>query len=137
MAVVSENNLTYKTSDSLLSVQSVSPQPRLEGLLNSPTLVILMATLVIASPPQEQQTPQNLECRDMKTTGSTLGPNETAVLGKACKPAASTSAIASTPTLPAPTPPKSAGTVGTLSSEVTVANGEIPKGFLLEDGTPV
>lgn len=132
-------DLTYTLSDSLLSAQSESPQPRLEGLLNSPIFVILMATLLIASPQQEQQTPQNLECRDMKTTGSTLGPNETAVLGKACKPAASTSAIASSPTLPAPTPPKSAGTVATPSSEVTppVANGEIPKGFLLEDGTPV
>ena len=52
--------------------------------MSSFTLAMVIATLVIPSA-QELQKQPTVECRDMKTTGSELAPNETEILGKACR----------------------------------------------------
>jgi hypothetical protein len=69
----------------------------------------------------------------MKTTGTTLAPNETAVLGKACRPAG-------LPLQPVPTSgnPESAVPAGSKTETAgSGSNPAAPRGFLLEDGTPV
>jgi hypothetical protein len=110
--------------------------------MNSLALAILIATFIIP-PPQEQQNlqnPQNLECRDMKTTGSTLAPNETAVLGKACRPAGSPlQAVGSTRSVPTDDTKVAASAASPPPTlpQTSGAGADPPKGFLLEDGTPV
>lgn len=77
-------------------------------------LAIMLASLFAVPIQAQQATPtqqnvQQVECRDLATTGNYLAPNETLINGKACRPAGTplqvvdpTSKLA--PAKPAPTP---------------------------------
>jgi hypothetical protein len=99
---------------------------------------------------QGQQQVQQVECRDMATTGNYVAPNETIINGKACRPAGTPSQVvdsAQTTGKPAPAPIVSqaqpAATVadpasGSSASTSTPApSDQTPKAIVLEDGTPV
>jgi hypothetical protein len=114
--------------------------------VNSFTLAMVIVTLAV--PSAQQQNVQALECRDMKSTGSTLAPDETAVLGKACRPVGKPAQGGETPhAAPTSDKPKDIPSVVPLpssqpaSTAITPATSgltaDVPKGFLLEDGTPV
>lgn len=79
------------------------------------------------SAPQHSQTIQ-MECRDFGTSGSYLAPNETLIDGRACHPV-SVVGNEATPKSPLASTPAT----NTASDAVESA----PKGFVLEDATPV
>ena len=116
------------------------------------TFTILLTSLFAVPLPaqQGQQQVQQVECRDMATTGNYVAPNETIINGKACRPAGTPSQVvdsAQTTGKPAPAPIVSqappAATVadpasGSSASTSTPApSDQAPKAIVLEDGTPV
>jgi hypothetical protein len=113
--------------------------------------ILLTSLFAVPLPAQQgQQQVQQVECRDMATTGNYVAPNETIINGKACRPAGTPSQVvdsAQTTGKPAPAPIVSqaqpAATVadpasGSSASTSTPApSDQTPKAIVLEDGTPV
>lgn len=93
--------------------------------------LFLVSTFALPLSAQQSQTIQ-MQCRDMAASGNYIGPDEIVINGRACRQVAvavkATEPIAATAAQPdpvsvaAPQPPK---------------NAPAPKGFLLEDATPV
>jgi hypothetical protein len=110
---------------------------------------ILTLTLPGLANAQNQQQPTMVECRELGGADNFLGPNETLINGKACRPAGS--ALTVTLSTPAPTAavPKQSGAavdspaaassapVPATPAATTTAVGTTPVRFTLEDGTPI
>jgi hypothetical protein len=90
--------------------------------------ILLTSLFAVPLPAQQgQQQVQQVECRDMATTGNYVAPNETIINGKACRPAGTPSQVVD-----------SAQTSGSSASTSTPApSDQTPKAIVLEDGTPV
>src|ERR1700677_3922215 len=113
--------------------------------------ILLTSLFAVPLPAQQgQQQVQQVECRDMATTGNYVAPNETIINGKACRPAGTPSQVvdsAQTTGKPAPalivSQAQPAATVadpasGSSASTSTPApSDQTPKAIVLEDGTPV
>ena len=107
-----------------------------------------------------QQQVQEVECRDLASTGNYLAANETIINGKACRPAGAPLEVVdpaaklapaglstgrkpqaqSAAVAPIMTPAMASGPVPTAEPAPVVAptpNNGVPKAVMLEDGTPV
>lgn len=92
--------------------------------------VAIMLAWLFALPLQAQQSqPQTIqmECRDLATSGNYIGPDETVINGRACHPVSTAAKVAEPVTKPAAQP----------DALPPQKDAPAPKGFLLEDATPV
>jgi hypothetical protein len=106
------------------------------------TVTGLILAIMLVVPTQAQQQVM-VECRDLATTGNYVGPNETVINGKACRPAGAPLQVVEsnsklTPAKPASVNAPAATAPAALASAPVQEKQQVPsKGFLLEDGTPV
>ncbi len=99
------------------------------------TVAMFLASTFAVPLPAQQPAPSQtqtiqMECREMSTTSAYMEPNETVINGKACHPV-STPAKAAEPVANPAVPAEVAPQAGPLKDAAA------PKGFLLEDATPV
>src|ERR1700733_4243409 len=108
--------------------------------------VVLTSLFAVPVPAQQasqqgQQQIQQVECRDLASSGNYLAPNETIINGMACRPAGTPSQVshpASTNVTPTATASESpAPTPNAAPTAVQTPNDQAPKAMVLEDGTPV
>ncbi len=92
--------------------------------------LFLVPTFVLPISAQQSQTIQ-MECRDMAASGNYIGPDETVINGRACRQVAV--AVKAAEPVAAAARPEAVPT--SVSQPPTDALA--PKGFLLEDSTPV
>lgn len=120
--------------------------------------ILLTGLFAVPLPAQQAQQPvQKWECRDMSASGNFLAPDETVVNGMACRPVGTPSQVVDpahpankpapmpqTP-VPAPVPAQAAPPQANAPQAVTpqpappatASDALAPRGFLLEDATPV
>src|SRR5271169_4212475 len=92
----------------------------------------LVLALPSAAQNQKSQDPQPMmvECRDLSSSDNFIGPNESLINGKACRPAGSPLTVNLTNPAPAPAP------AAKDDPQPVVPAG--PAGqFILEEGTPI
>jgi hypothetical protein len=119
---------------------------RLLASIMSSALILSFPGLSIA----QQQQPVMVECRDLAGSDNFLGPNETLINGKACRPAGSaisvnisnsTSVVSAAKTAPAKTSVAPASADASAPVLATPAAPPVPAvpaaPLILEDGTPV
>jgi hypothetical protein len=114
--------------------------------------ILLTSFFAVPLPAQHgQQQVQQVECRDMATTGNYVAPNETIINGKACRPAGTPSQVvdsaqpistpAPAPIVSQPPPATTAANPASGSSSASASapapSDQAPKAIVLEDGTPV
>jgi hypothetical protein len=104
--------------------------------------ILLTSLFAVPVPAQQaQQQIQQVECRDLASSGNYLAPNETIINGMACRPAGTPSQVAHpVPTKVTPTATASespAPTPNATPTAVQTPNDQAPKAMVLEDGTPV
>ena len=96
--------------------------------------IVLASAFACPLPAQQSAAPQSqtiqMECHDLSTSGNYVGPNETVINGRACH----TVSAGSQATNSVATPPVQSD----AAPLATPQKDELaPKGFLLEDATPV
>jgi hypothetical protein len=93
--------------------------------------LFLVPTFALPLSAQQSQTIQ-MQCRDMAASGNYIGPDETVINGRACRQVAvavkATEPIAASAAQPDPVP---------VAAPRPPKDALAPKGFLLEDATPV
>jgi hypothetical protein len=109
-------------------------------------LALLLISIFALPLPAQQSGPTTqtiqMECHDLASTGNYVGPDETVIDGKACRQVAVATKIAApvgvaTP-VAAPAPqPEAPVTAVPASVPLPPADAPAPRGFLLEDSTPV
>ena len=92
--------------------------------------LFLVSTFALPLSAQQSQTIQ-MECRDMAASGNYIGPDETVINGRACRQVAVAVKAAEPVVAPAQTEAAPA------SAPQPPTDALAPKGFLLEDSTPV
>jgi hypothetical protein len=111
---------------------------RIAASVASLSLVLTLPSAAQNQKPQDQQ-PMMVECRDLSSADNFLGPNESLVNGKACRPAGSplTVILTNPPAVPA----KLVNTHPTIGVAKDDPQPVVPAGttsqFILEDGTPI
>src|SRR5271154_4167197 len=93
--------------------------------------LFLVSTFALPISAQQSQTIE-MECRDMAASGNYIGPDETVINGRACRQVA----VAVKTTEPIAAPAAQPETVP-ASAPQPPTDAQAPKGFLLEDATPV
>jgi hypothetical protein len=99
--------------------------------LKALTLLLIVA-LSHTQQNQSQDVKPPLDCRELTANGTPLAQDETIVDGKACRPLKPEQAVQ----LP-PTDNKPADAQPAAQSQPVTTTSDAPRGFLLEDGTPV
>jgi hypothetical protein len=93
--------------------------------------LFLVSTFALPLSAQQSQTIQ-MECRDLASSGNYIGPDETIINGRACRQVA----VAANPGVPVAAPAVPAVVVPAAAPEPP-KDAPAPRGFLLEDATPV
>jgi hypothetical protein len=93
--------------------------------------LLLSSMFALPLPAQQSQTIQ-MECRDMAASGNYIGPDETVINGRACRQVS----VAASPAAPVAAPAATSSVVPVGAPE-TPNDAPPPRGFLLEDATPV
>ena len=116
---------------------------RLLASITSSALILSFPALSIA----QQQQPVMVECRDLAGSDNFLGPNETLINGKACRPAGSAISVNisnSTSVAAAAKPAPAKASVAPASAEAPAPAPAAPPApavpaapLILEDGTPI
>src|ERR1700693_2539003 len=108
--------------------------------------IVLTSFFAVPVPAQQvtqqgQQQVQQVECRDLASSGNYLAPNETIINGMACRPAGTpsqvTHAVPAKVTTTATASESPAPTPNAAPAAVQAPSDQAPKAMILEDGTPV
>jgi hypothetical protein len=99
--------------------------------------LVLTSTFALPLPAQQPAAAQQsqtiqMECRDMAASGNYIGPDETVINGKACRQVAVAVTTAEPIAAPATQPETAPASMPQPPTDALA-----PKGFLLEDSTPV